>query len=148
MIDQTAELCQRAKTGDMTAASELVNLFYEKVFCYFRRLCGNDEDAQDLTQKTFLKVWSALGSFQGRSSFSTWIHGVAHHVYVDWRRRNDHSESQTDAWWESCVAEGPSPFQNAAEEEMAHQLYSLVEQLEEGTREVVQLHYYQGLSIK
>jgi RNA polymerase sigma factor (sigma-70 family) len=98
MIEQVAELCQGAKAGDSEAASELVNLFYERVYAYFRRLCGNDQDAEDLTQKTFVKVWAALGSFQGRSNFSTWIHGVGHHVYVDWRRSKRPFDIQTDEW--------------------------------------------------
>jgi len=148
MMDQVAQLCRRAKAGDAVAASEMVSLFYEKVFSWFRRLCGNDEDAEDLTQKTFLKAWAALGSYEGRSSFSTWIHGIAHHVYVDWWRRKNLAELQTEAWWERCVAEGPSPFEDAAEREMAHQLYCLVEQLQEPAREAVHLHYYQGLSLR
>ena len=147
-MDQVTRLCDRAKSGDVEAASELVNMFYEKLFSYFRRLCGNDQDAEDLTQKTFLKVWSALSSFQARSTFSTWIHGVGHHVYCDWRRRKSLSEFRSDCWWETCVAEGPSPFEDAAEREIAHQLYRLVDQLTEGAREVVHLHYYQGLSLK
>src|SRR6266550_2264652 len=130
MIEPVTELCQRAKVGDVVAASELVSLFYERVFCYFRRLCGNDPDAEDLTQKTFSKVWSALAAFQGRSSFSTWIHGIGHHVYVDWRRRKDLSAFQADSWWETCVADGPSPFETAAEQDTARQLYALVQQLE------------------
>src|SRR5216684_7351619 len=130
MSDQVTQLCGRAKTGETAAASELIDLFYEKVFCYFRRLCGNDEDAEDLTQKTFLKVWSSLGSFQNRSRFSTWIHGIGHHVYVDWRRRKDLSDIQSDEWWETCAAEGPSPYEDAAEQERAHQVFGLVEQLD------------------
>lgn len=148
MLDQVTKLCGRAQNGDKAAASELVGLFYEKVFCYFRRLCGSEEDAEDLTQKTFLKVWSALASFQGRSSFSTWIHGLAHHVYVDWRRRKNLADLQTDAWWETCVAEGLTPFEQAADRDQAHQIYALVEGLEDKAREVVHLHYYQGLSLQ
>ena len=148
MSDQAQQLCARAKAGDAAAASGLIALYYEKVFAYLRRLCGNDEDAEDLTQRTFLKVWSSLRSYQGRSSVSTWIHGIAHHVYVDWRRGKTVSEIQTDDWWETCAAEGPSPFEDTVEREMAHQLYALVEQLDEGTREAVHLHYYQGLSLQ
>ena len=132
MSDQAEQLCDRARAGDSAAASALIALYYERIFIYFRRLCGNDEDGQDLTQKAFVKVWSSLRSYQGRSSFSTWIHGIAHHVYVDWRRGKNISEIQTDDWWETCVAEGPSPFEDAAEREMADQLYALVEQLDEG----------------
>jgi len=148
MSDQATHLCSRAKTGDAVAASELIDLFYEKIFCYFRRLCGNDEDAQDLTQKTFVKVWSSLPSFQDRSSFSTWIHGIGRHVYLDWFRRKDRSEIQTDAWWETCAADVADPQQDAAEQDLARQLYALVDQLGTDSKEVVHLHYYQGLSLK
>ncbi|HMJ66889.1 MAG TPA: RNA polymerase sigma factor [Candidatus Binatia bacterium] len=148
MTDEAERLCNEARAGDMAAASELVELYSERIFSYFRRLCGHDSDAQDLTQKTFVKVWSSLKSFQGRSTFSTWIHGIAHNVYVDWRRRRNVVEYQTDEWWEACAAEGPSPFEDAAGREAAHQLYAAVEQLDEDARQVVHLHYYQGLSLK
>ena len=148
MSDQAEQLYDRAKAGDPAAASGLITLYYERIFAYFRRLSGNDEDAQDLTQKSFLKVWSSLRSYQKRSSFCTWIHGVAHHVYVDWRRSRDSSQWQSDDWWQTCMADGPNPFEDVAEKELAHRLYSLVEQLEEGNKQTVHLHYYQGLSLK
>src|SRR6266498_3329177 len=147
MSDHVQALCERAGQGDLSAASELATLYYERLFAYLRRLCGNDDDAADLTQKTFFKAWVSLASFQGRSSFPTWLHGIAHHVYVDWRRKSNPAEAQSDAWWETCAADGPSPFEDAAEKEAAKQVYSLVERLDEGIRQVVHLHYYQGLSI-
>lgn len=148
MSDQTQELCEKAKAGDMAAASELVTGHYQRIFAYFRRLCGNDEDAADLTQKTFAKVWTALSSYQGRSSFSTWLHGIGHNVYVDWRRKGNRLDIQTDEWWEGCAADGPSPFESAAERDQAARLYALVTQLEDENRETVHLHYFQGLSLK
>src|SRR5256885_16002715 len=145
MSDHAETLCNRAGAGDLEAASELVSLYYERIFAWFRRLCGNDDDAADLTQRTFFKVWTSLGSFQRRSTFSTWLHGVAHHVYVDWRRTSRTADWQTDEWWEACEANGPSPFEDAAERDLACRLFALVERLEDGVREVVHLHYYQGL---
>jgi len=147
MSDHAETLCDRAGAGDLSAASELLGLFYERIFAYFGRLCRNDADAADLTQKTFFKVWTSLASFQRRSSFSTWLHGIAHHVYVDWRRTNKLADPQTDEWWEACAANGPSPFDDAADRDLAHRLYALVERLEDGSREVIHLHYYQGLSL-
>ena len=147
MSDHAETLCHRAKAGDIAAASELVGLFYQRIFAYFRRLCGNDDDAADLTQKTFFKVWTSLASYQRRSSFSTWLHGIAHHVYVDWRRTNRAADSQSDEWWEARAAEGPSPFEDAAERDMAHRLFTLVDRLEDRAKEAVHLHYYQGLSL-
>jgi RNA polymerase sigma-70 factor (ECF subfamily) len=147
MSNQVEQLCERAREGDGEAASELVTLFYQRVFAFLRRLCSNEEDAEDLTQKTFAKVWSSLATFNGRSSFSTWIHGIGYHVYVDWRRKGNRLDAKTDEWWEDCVAAGPSPFEDTAERELANRLYALVEQLEDSSRETVHLHYYQGLSI-
>ena len=148
MSDSSELLCARAREGDFAAASELVALNYQKLFAFFRRLCANDEDASDLTQKTFAKVWTALPTFEGRSSFSTWIHGIGRNVYVDWRRRDLPADDRTDEWWENCIADGPSPFEDAAERDQAARLHALVGKLEEEKREVVHLHYYQGLSLK
>ena len=141
-------LCERAKAGDEAAAAELIDGHYERIYAYLRRVCGSDADAEDLTQRTFLKVWSSLGSFRGHSAFSTWAHGIAHNVYVDWRRRRSVTDPQTDEWWATCVADGPSPFEDAAERELAERVYALVDQLDEETREAIHLHYYQGLSLK
>ncbi len=147
MSDPVEILCERAKGGDEAAASELVALHYQKLFAFFRRQCANDADAEDLTQKTFAKVWMALPSFAGRSSFSSWMHGIARNVYVDWRRKGNRLDPQSDEWWETCVASGPSPFEDTADRDMAGRLHAMVVRLEEDLRETVHLHYYQGLSI-
>ena len=147
-MDRDERLCARARAGDATAASELIDAHYQSIFAYLRRHGGSDADAEDLTQRTFLKAWTALGSFQGRSTFATWIHGIARNVCADWRRRRSVTDPQTDEWWETCAGDGPSPFEDAAERELAHRVYALVEQLDEETREAVHLHYYQGLSLK
>jgi len=148
MSENAETLCRRAKTGDISAASELVGLFYEWIFTYFRRLCGNDDDAADLTQKTFFKVWTSLASYQQRSSISTWLHGIAYHVYVDWRRATRPADARSDEWWETRAADGPSPFEDAAERDTAHRLFALVDRLEDRAKEAVHLHYYQGLSLQ
>jgi|ERR1043166_1271361 RNA polymerase sigma-70 factor (ECF subfamily) len=148
-MDQNAEqLCRAAQAGDRGAASNLIELFYERIFCYFRRLCGNEDDAADLTQKTFVKTWTSLPSFQARSSFSTWIHGIAHHTYVDWRRKKNFIDPQNEDWWETCAEAGPGPFEHTADRDLARQLYAAVEQLDDEARQIVHLHYYQGLSLQ
>jgi RNA polymerase sigma-70 factor (ECF subfamily) len=148
MHQSDEDLSREAGTGDLEAASELLDRHYQKIFGYFRRLSGNDSDASDLTQKTFCKVWNGIGGYGGRSKFSTWVHSIAHHVYVDWRRVHNRLEGQTDEWWLACPGEGPSPFDSAADKDLAGHLYGLIEQLEEEARETVHLHYYQGLSLQ
>lgn len=142
------QLCQRAQNGDRDDAAQLVALHYRQVFAYLCRLTGNPSEAEDLTQRAFSKAWKALPSFSGKSSFSTWIHGISHHVYVDWMREPRRSDRRTDAWWELVEAEVKSPFESAAEADLAHRLYQLVEGLNEDARQVIHLHYYQGLSLQ
>src|SRR5256885_1160859 len=147
MVDRTDQLRRASQNGDLDAACELVQLSYEKVFAYFRRLCGHEEDAADLTQKTFRKVWLSLSSYQGRSSFSTWIHAIAHHVYVDWRRGKASPIAQSDKWWYAQPDAAPGPFESAAQRDIAAHVFGLVDKLEDESRETVHLHYYQGLTL-
>lgn len=149
MGDQIKNLCKRAKRADREAACELLKICYPDVFAYLRRLCGSRQDAEDLTQQAFLKVWSSLDRFTGRSKFSTWLHRIAYNTYVDWRRTEAGGvRNRPDPWWVDCVDTNPGPSANAADHQLAQRLYEAVDQLDEDKRHVVHLHYYQQLSIR
>jgi len=147
--NQIKSLCRRVKKADKNAASELLKIYYADIYSYLRRLCGSKQDAEDLTQQTFLKVWSSLDGFAGRSKFSTWLHSIAHNTYLDWLRKNTiRTGADTDQWWRECIDQNPDPFANLAERQLAQHLYEAMGQLEEDKKHVVHLHYYQGLSIR
>jgi RNA polymerase sigma-70 factor (ECF subfamily) len=149
MDGRTRSLCKRAKKGSKDAACELLGMCYADIFAYLRRLCGSQQDAEDLTQETFLKVWSSLSSFKGRSSFSTWLHRIAYNTYIDWqRRRPTQIQSTSDESWQEWTDNNPDPFANAAEQQTAKRLYEAVDKLDDGKKHVVHLHYYQGLSLR
>ena len=148
MSDDAEILCDRARNGDMAAASELVAGFYERIFAYFRRLCGDEEDAADLTQRTFSKSWTALASYERRSTFSSWLHGIAHHVYVDWRRADHRTEPRSNEWWADCPALDAAPDEAAARTDLAAALYASVDRLDPDLRDTVHLHYYQDLTLE
>jgi RNA polymerase sigma-70 factor (ECF subfamily) len=149
MDSRTRKLWKRAKKADKDAACELLRIHYADVYSYLRRLCGSQQEAEDLTQQTFLKVWSSLDSFAGRSKFSTWLYKIAHNTYVDWRRENvGINQDCSDQWWAECIDKNPGPLVNVAERQLALLLYETVEHLDEDKRNVVHLHYYQGLSIR
>lgn len=137
-----------AQAGDERAAGQLIVEFQARIYAFLRRLTGNDEDAADLTQRTFARAWTSLGSFAGRSSLSSWMHGIAHHIYVDWRRADRRGDPQTDEWWEACPAPGPGPAELAASADLAHTLYAAVDHLASDLRSPIHLHYYQGLTLQ
>jgi len=149
MDGRTGSLCKRAKRGSKDAACELLGMCYADIFAYLRRLCGSQQNAEDLTQETFLKVWSSLSSFKGRSSFSTWLHRIAYNTFIDsQRRRATQIQSPSDETWQEWIDNNPGPFADAAERQTAKRLYEVVDKLDDGKKHVVHLHYYQGLSLR
>ena len=145
---QTSQLVENARLGDQAAATRLIELFYERIYAFLRRLTGNDADAADLTQRTFSRVWQALPAFAGRSSVGSWIHGIAHHVYVDWRRANHRNEPRSNEWWADCPAPEASPDEAVARTDLATALYASVDALDPNLRDTVHLHYYQALTLQ
>ena len=149
MDNRIKKLCKRAGRVDKNAACELLEIYYADIYSYLRRLCGSVADAEDLTQQTFLKVWSSLDSFAGRSKFSTWLYRIAHNTYIDFHRNNYHiNRDRSDQWWAECTDENPGPLANVADRQLARSLYEAVDQLDDGKKHIVHLHYYQGLSIR
>lgn len=141
-------LVEAAGRGDRTAAVRLIDLFYERIFAFLRRLAGNEADAADLTQRTFSRVWESLPTFAGRSSVGSWIHGIAYHVYVDWRRAEPRTEPRSDEWWALCAGDDPTPAEALIRADLAATVFRSVDQLDPDLRETVHLHYYQELTLQ
>lgn len=142
------QLAEAARHGDTRAATQLIELFYARIYAFLRRHTGHDADAADLTQRTFGRAWQALPSFAGKASFNSWLHGIAHHTYVDWRRANHRTEARPVEWWEDCVATGPTPAELSAQTDLAAALFQHVDNLPAELRDTVHLHYYQELTLQ
>jgi RNA polymerase sigma-70 factor (ECF subfamily) len=142
-----AELCHHAQQGDLTAASRLVTRHYARIYAYLRRLSRCDTEAEDLTQKTFFRVWVSLSTFEGRSRFSTWLHQLAYRTYVDWLRARHPAETASTGWWENLHADGPDPAMATADRDLAQRAYAEIDRLEEDLKQPLHLHYYQGLTL-
>ena len=74
---QEEALVKRFNSGDSNAFSEIVERFQRPVFSVVYRMVGNVEDAEDVVQDTFVKIYRHLGSFEGRSRLSTWLFQIA-----------------------------------------------------------------------
>ena len=70
-------LLAKAREGDPTAFSELVNQYSRKIYRLAKNITQNDSEAEDVLQETFLKAFEHLGDFQGQSKFYTWIVRIA-----------------------------------------------------------------------
>ena len=84
-------LVARAQDGDLAALEQLFNTYRNQVFSLAYRMTGNVSDAEDLCQEIFLQVMRKVSSFQGRSSFSTWLYRVSMNRSRDYLRRKKRS---------------------------------------------------------
>src|SRR5262247_1921321 len=69
-------LVKRARQGDLGAYDELIRRYQERIYATVYHMTSNHEDANDLTQDTFIKAYQALKSFKGGSSFYTWVYRI------------------------------------------------------------------------
>jgi RNA polymerase sigma-70 factor, ECF subfamily len=148
MEPDASQLVRAFRGGNRTAAVQLIEMFYGRVYNLLRRLTGNEADAEDLTQQAFGRVWQRLDSFAERSSVSSWIHSIAYHVYVDWRRANRRTETRPSEWWDSHESAGLRPDESTAGTDMRSTLFKHVENLEPDVRATVHAHYYQDLTLQ
>lgn len=81
------ELVDRARAGDQSAFEQLVVEHQNKVYSLAFRMVNHREEAADLAQESFLKAWQALPTFQGESSFGTWIYRLTTNLCIDYIRR-------------------------------------------------------------
>jgi len=73
----TPELLERLKAGDRQAFSELVERTSGKIYSLGLKMLGNEQDAEDMLQETYIKAYKALPGFENRSSVSTWLFRIA-----------------------------------------------------------------------
>ena len=82
-----AELILAAQRGDGDAFESLVRLYEKRVFALALRMCGNSEDAAEISQEVFLSAWQSLKFFRRESSFSTWLYRLTSNASMDLLRK-------------------------------------------------------------
>ena len=128
----------------------LVLEHYTRVYNFLLWLCGNAQDAEDLCQESFIKVWKNLHRFRRESSTRTWILRIARNTYLDAVRRN-HRDclSRHDAPPPENLADpGALPSELLVRKERSEELVAAVSRLSEPIRTAVILHYREELSYR
>src|SRR5216684_7882906 len=86
LSSEPSDTIAAAAAGDMAAFELLYRQFSPRIYGLCLRLTGQREAAEDCTQESFVAAWRALGDFQRRSRFSTWLHRIAVHTVLARRR--------------------------------------------------------------
>ena len=144
------ELLLRMQGGDESAFEALVRLYEKKVYTLCRRMCGNDEDAQEAAQDAFLALWRSAKSFRGDASLSTWLYRLAANACIDLLRRNKRGGERVSLDDEETtfelVDERPLPEQALERKETQRLIEEGLAALPEDYRAILLLREAEGLS--
>ncbi len=147
--DSTDELMSKVRRGDLSAYQELIRRYQKKVFRVISGYHRDPEDAMEVLQDTFLKVYTARATWERRTSFPAWLYRIAINASIDrYRRRDKGKISSLEDIMESRIQKSPvfapsrSPLDRLRQEERRRLLEDAVRRLPRRQREVLSLRYF------
>jgi RNA polymerase sigma-70 factor (ECF subfamily) len=149
-----ASLVRRCLKDDPDAYRFLVERYQGEVYGLTLRILGRPEDAEDLTQETFLRAFRALARYDPTRPFGAWLHTIASRLCIDHHRRNraklvslTQPEEGTAGEERTLEITDPSdrPDEQVEKSELARRLDALVAQLPPDSRAAILLRHQQDL---
>jgi RNA polymerase sigma-70 factor (ECF subfamily) len=157
--DPDLALVQRTQQGDRSAFRALFDKYHRRVFAVSLAVVKNPQDAHDVVQEAFVRVHRHLGSFQGASSFYTWLYRITMNLSIDHHRRKktarqvDYDDGILREDGESEAADrivpsyaGNDPGRAHAQKELAERMQEALATLPPYHQEVIVLREVDGLS--
>jgi len=152
------EAIRRVLAGDGEAFAVLVERYQGRAFRLALRVLRDEDSARDAVQDAFLKAYSALSRFQGRSSFFTWLYRLVMNQCLDMKRR-DKSDRHVE-WEDGGIGENGSrsllppevagvrfaPAASLMRQQLREQITEAIGRLPDGPRETLVLREVDGLS--
>jgi RNA polymerase sigma-70 factor (ECF subfamily) len=147
---------ERLAAGQDAALNDLMERHAAPVFHFLCRMVGNEDDANDLAQETFARVFRARASFRSNQKFSTWLFTIAANLarnHFRWRSRHPNVSLEAEAGeaeqtlGSTLPANDPAPSEQALAAERAAAVRAAVGKLPEDLREAVVLCEWEELSV-
>jgi len=148
----------RARAGDADAYRVLVERHGRALFRLAFRMTGNQQDAEDVVQESFLRAYRQIAKFDERASFGTWLYRIAANCSLDLvRSRKRRSEQQPLAGESPAEAEdpvrslpstGPTPERAALSSEVRDRIAEAMNELSATERTAFVLRHFEGMRIE
>ena len=136
--------------GDPQAFGQLVMRYQDYVFTVVNRMVQHREEAQEITQDTFVKAYSSLSSFRGDSKFSSWLYTIAYRKTLD-RIKKNKRYAEFDALEQVLSADEDTEthgLKRLVDQERSATIKAAIAQLEPVTAALISFYYYEELSVK
>jgi RNA polymerase sigma-70 factor (ECF subfamily) len=147
-------LIQRAQTGDMAAFRELVDRHQRRAFAIAVALVKDEEDAHEVVQEAFIRVYRGLAQFHGGSSFFTWLYRIVTNLSIDVIRRPSRRDTALDDSLDLDDAsdaplariDGANPVEAVHRSELRARIDAALAELPAYHRGVIVMREIQGMS--
>jgi RNA polymerase sigma-70 factor, ECF subfamily len=133
-----------AKAGDAGAFRELVERHGGRVFQLAYRITGDEQDAEDAVQETFLRAYRQMRRFDGKSSFGTWLYRIAANCALDALRARSR-ESGTENPVRELPSSEPTPERAALSGEIRERMELALRELSPVERAAFVLRHFEGM---
>ena len=150
-----AALIRRARDGDSAAMSALVEAHYKQAYNLAYHLSGNYDEASDIAQEAFIRVYRSLDAFRGEANFSTWLYRIVTNVFLDERKKQkvrshssleEYLELEDNTVTRQIEDPSPGPEQMVEQSERNTVVGDAVRALPEIQRAMIAMYHFQSLS--
>lgn len=146
------QLVQKCQAGDIASFQELVSRYHQKVYLVIVGLLRNPDDAMEVAQESFFRAYRKIASFQGQSSFYTWLYRITVNICIDHQRRQKRSplefRESMDEVFEQQNEVAKDPFSDVHDRELRETMLSAIDDLTPEHKAVIVLRTLEGMSYK
>ncbi len=143
-----SELVRRIAAGEEAALNELVALYGQRLYAYAFRLTGEPATAEDVLQDSLIAVWQGAERYRGEGRLIAWLLGIVHHKAFSHVRRTARHQATPLGLEREIATSAPGPDELVEHSERVHLVQTGLESLSLEHRLVLELVFYQGLSLK
>jgi RNA polymerase sigma-70 factor (ECF subfamily) len=153
-----AAAVSRARTGDSDAYRVLVERHSRSLFRLAFRMTGNQQDAEDVVQESFMRAYKQLAKFDERASFGTWLYRIAANCSLDLvrsrKRRSEHlapqeaTGSEMDDPVTLLPSPDPTPERMALSSEVRERVETAMQELSATERTAFVLRHFEGMCME
>lgn len=148
MNNGEAHIIQEILNGKTSLYEHFLDKYGQQVFTLIVRIVSCQEDAEELTQDTFLKAFQHLSSFKAESNFSTWIYRIAYNTAISATRKKKYDIfAMDDVLLANISDEQVDSTLNDESEEQINRLNKAIEKLDADERAIITLFYQEDKSI-
>jgi RNA polymerase sigma-70 factor (ECF subfamily) len=148
-IDESL-LLARIGRGDTTSFAQLVDRYKDLVFTLSLRMLKNREEAEEVSQDVFIKIYKSLITFKGDSKFSTWVYRVTYNCCLDRLKKNRKhlKDVPIDKYNENQIDTIDNALDRLIKKERRKLIRKCVGKLPEDSRAIITLFYFDELSLE